>query len=77
MPSRQSSAERVAVTMTADAAERFYQALSWATAAASNRADEWEDKGDEERARLFRDHADWLRWGMSRVTQAVPDVIDG
>jgi hypothetical protein len=76
MSSDESNSETVAVTMTPAAAQHFYRALSWATAAAANRADEWDGRFPE-RAQRFREHGEWLRWGMGRISSVVPEVIDG
>jgi hypothetical protein len=61
------------VTMSPEAAAKFKAALFWASAAAAARAEKWADEGNEGRAELFHDHADWLRWGASRITNAEID----
>jgi hypothetical protein len=57
----------IQVTMTRSAAERFKAALSYADAICAGYAESNRAAGT---AAKIREHADWLRWGRSRVFHA-------
>jgi hypothetical protein len=63
--------ETISVTMTREAAERFRSALLYADGVCSNMADA--NDAPATKAKI-EEHADWLRWGLSRVHLAEREV---